>query len=53
MYLQTLNIDWGQIDPKDNRRVNNINNKKTNTDSQNSPKVQHCRALLKSYEYFN
>jgi len=21
MFLQTLNIEWGQIDPKDNRRV--------------------------------
>jgi len=22
MFLQMLNIEWGQIDPKDNRRVN-------------------------------
>jgi len=22
MFLQTLNIEWGQIDPKDNRKVN-------------------------------
>jgi len=22
MFLQTLNIEWGQIDPKDKRRVN-------------------------------
>jgi len=22
MFLQTLNIEWGQIDPKDNRRIN-------------------------------
>jgi len=21
MFLQTLNIEWGQIDPKDNRRI--------------------------------
>ena len=21
IYLETLNIEWGQIDPKDNRRV--------------------------------
>jgi len=21
MFLQTLNIDWGQIDPNDNRRA--------------------------------
>jgi len=21
MFLQTLNIEWGQIDPKDNRRA--------------------------------
>jgi len=24
MFLQTLNIEWGQIDPKDNRRVNSF-----------------------------
>jgi len=26
MFLQTLNIEWGQIDPKDNRRVNVLPN---------------------------
>jgi len=24
MFLQTLNIEWGQIDPKDKRRVNKV-----------------------------
>jgi len=24
MFLQTLNIEWGQIDPKDNRRVKHL-----------------------------
>ena len=23
IYLETLNIEWGKIDPKDNRRVKN------------------------------
>jgi len=26
IYLETLNIEWGQIDPKGNRRVNMIYN---------------------------
>ena len=24
IYLETLNIEWGQIDPKDNRRVKQV-----------------------------
>jgi len=27
MFLQTLNIEWGQIDPNDNRRVKQQNMK--------------------------
>ena len=30
IYLETLNIEWGQIDPKHNRRVKQIINKYLN-----------------------
>jgi len=31
IFLETLNIEWGQIDPKGNRRVKTVNKKNITT----------------------